>query len=72
MSTKKRSHKKHSHKAALFIAGAVGVVLFWRGMWNLVDITGNFISASPILDNFLSLILGSVMLIMSHRLYDEL
>lgn len=61
----KKSNKKR--KQALYIVlGSLGIILFWRGIWSLADI-------SPVLENpIVSIIIGAIILIISHQWYREL
>lgn len=46
--------------------GAAGVILFWRGVWALADIT-------PVIEQpLVSMVLGAVILFVSHQWYREL
>ena len=57
---------KKNKNTLLLIIGAIGVILFWRGVWALADIT-------PVIANpWISLALGIVALVLSHQLYREL
>jgi len=62
----KKTNHKRKHRALLLIVGALGIILFWRGVWILTDYT-------PILqDPIISIVFGIVLLILSHQWYREL
>lgn len=61
-----KSHSKDGKHAFLLVAGALGVILFWRGIWSLAD-------ATPIIENpWVSLFVGLFLLVVSHQFYREI
>ena len=58
--------KKKTKKAILLLIGALGIILFWRGIWTLADY-------SPIIQNpSVSIIIGVILLVISHQWYREM
>ncbi len=61
----KKSNKKRK-QAFYVILGALGIILFWRGIWTVADY-------SPIIENpVVSIALGLILLVVSHQWYKEL
>lgn len=60
--------RKHKIIAAILIGSAV--VMFWRGMWGLLDLY--LFPDNPAISYITSLIVGFVILIITHKLYKEL
>jgi spore maturation protein SpmA len=62
-----RKHKKEkAKKAILLLVGALGIIVFWRGIWSLAD------NLPVIEDPFISIIIGVILLVISHQWYREL
>ena len=54
------------HKMFRAIVAGVGIILFWRGIWHLADVT-------PIISNpLVSITLGLILLVVSGLLMKEL
>ncbi len=61
-----KTRKKDCRHTMLLIAGAVGVILFWRGVWALADMM-------PVIENpWVSFLAGIFIIVLSHQLYREL
>jgi len=69
---KLKKHRKKAQRRLVFKALLVGlgVVLFWRGTWNLLDHL--IFPQQPIFSALVSLIIGLVILFFSNKLIDEL
>ncbi|MBN1463760.1 MAG: hypothetical protein JW922_08835 [Paludibacteraceae bacterium] len=61
--------KKRHRPFFAFIIGT-SVVLFWRGMWGLLDIY--FIPEKPVVSYALSMVIGLTMLYITHYWIKEL
>lgn len=62
----KRKEKKRLKRAILLLIGAMGIIVFWRGVWTLADTT-------PVIkDPFVSVTIGVILLLISHQWYREL
>jgi spore maturation protein SpmA len=62
----KARNKKKTMKAILLLVGALGIILFWRGIWTFAD------QAHIIQDPLISVVIGVILLIISHQWYREL
>ena len=62
-------HRK-KFRTELAILVATGVVLFWRGMWGLLDLY--LFPHNVTISYLVSLILGLIILKVTHKLLDEL
>lgn len=60
--------KKHQIIGAIAIGSAV--VMFWRGMWGLLDLY--LFPYNPLLSYSASLVIGLLILFVTHKLYKEL
>lgn len=57
---------KQNKKIISLVIGSLGIIIFWRGIWTVADYT-------PIIENpVVSIILGLILLIISHQWYREL
>lgn len=60
--------KKHQIIGAIVVGMAV--VMFWRGMWGMLDLY--LFPSNPLLSYSTSLIAGLLILFVTHKLYKEL
>lgn len=67
---KKAAKKKRPHKYATALLIGTAVVLFWRGMWGLLDHV--IFPNNPLLSYLFSLCVGLYILYRSHMLIKEL
>src|SRR3989338_3920542 len=63
---RKQQRKKHRVPLARILIGAIGIILLWRGVWD-------FVRDVPIIeDPIVSIVIGLLLLYISHEYYREL
>ena len=59
-----------SKKIVKTLVAALGIVLFWRGTWGLMDLYLH--PNNPLVSYIISLIIGLVLLASRHHFFEEL
>lgn len=62
--------EKHKHKALFAITVGVAIIAFWRGVWGLFDVY--LLPSNYALSCWITIIIGLVILKISHYLYKGL
>lgn len=65
-----KKKKSHLQTFGLIFTAAVGVVLFWRGVWGLLDLY--FFPNNPLLSYLFSILMGLIILWFDDGEFNEL